>query len=110
MQDPSSDKLGITISDASVILVRNMEREPRLCSRRKLAGKRVLDLGAGCGLVSMYFVQQGVHVTFIDLVSEPWQDTQRGSAAWGGCGVRYSHAGVITKSISPALCRSASGF
>lgn len=67
-QDPSSDNLGTTIWDASVILVRYMERNPQLYSRRKLAGKRVLELGAGCGLAGMYFALQGAHVTFTDLV------------------------------------------
>lgn len=67
-QDPSSDNLGTTIWDASVILVRYMERNPHLYSRRKLEGKRVLELGAGCGLAGMYFALQGAHVTFTDLV------------------------------------------
>lgn len=67
-KDPTSDNLGTTIWDASVILVRYMERNPQLYSRRKLAGKRVLELGAGCGLAGMYFALQGAHVTFTDLV------------------------------------------
>eukprot|EP00903_Cladosiphon_okamuranus_P005605 g5577.t1 len=67
-QDPSSDNLGTTIWDASVILVRYMERNPQLYSRRKLEGKRVLELGAGCGLAGMYFALQGAHVTFTDLI------------------------------------------
>ena len=52
VKDPASDNLGTTIWDASVILVRYMERNPQLYSRRKLEGKRVLELGAGCGAVS----------------------------------------------------------
>lgn len=68
MKDPTSDNLGTTIWDASVILVRYMERNPQLYSRRKLEGKRVLELGAGCGLAGMYFALQGAHVTFTDLV------------------------------------------
>ncbi|CAN0240337.1 unnamed protein product [Ectocarpus sp. 8 AP-2014] len=67
-QDPTSDNLGTTIWDASVILVRYMERNPQLYSRRRLEGKRVLELGAGCGLAGMYFALQGAHVTFTDLV------------------------------------------
>ena len=67
-QDPASDNLGTTIWDASVILVRYMEGNPHLYSRRKLQGKRVLELGAGCGLAGMYFALQGAHVTFTDLV------------------------------------------
>ncbi|CAN0379623.1 unnamed protein product [Ectocarpus fasciculatus] len=67
-QDPTSDNLGTTIWDASVILVRYMERNPQLYSRRKLEGKRVLELGAGCGLAGMYFALQGAHVTFTDLI------------------------------------------
>lgn len=70
-QDPSSDNLGTTIWDASVILVRYMERNPQLYSRRKLEGKTVLELGAGCGLAGMYFALQGAHVTFTDLVCMP---------------------------------------
>ncbi|CAM9636168.1 unnamed protein product [Scytosiphon promiscuus] len=67
-QDPTSDNLGTTIWDASVILVRYMERNPHLYSRRKLEGKRVLELGAGCGLAGMYFALQGADVTFTDLI------------------------------------------
>eukprot|EP00752_Nemacystus_decipiens_P016329 g14604.t1 len=67
-QDPTSDNLGTTIWDASVILVRYMERNPQLYSRRKLEGKRVLELGAGCGLAGMFFALQGAHVTFTDLI------------------------------------------
>ncbi|CAM9901002.1 unnamed protein product [Ectocarpus sp. 4 AP-2014] len=67
-QDPTSDNLGTTIWDASVILVRYMERNPQLYSRRRLEGKRVLELGAGCGLAGMYFALQGAHVTFTDLI------------------------------------------
>ncbi|CAB1102005.1 unnamed protein product [Ectocarpus sp. CCAP 1310/34] len=67
-QDPNSDNLGTTIWDASVILVRYMERNPQLYSRRRLEGKRVLELGAGCGLAGMYFALQGAHVTFTDLI------------------------------------------
>lgn len=48
--------------------MRYMERNPQLYSRRKLEGKRVLELGAGCGLAGMYFALQGAHVTFTDLV------------------------------------------
>ena len=70
VKDPASDNLGTTIWDASVILVRYMERNPQLYSRRKLEGKRVLELGAGCGLAGMYFALQGAHVTFTDLVRE----------------------------------------
>lgn len=69
-KDPTSDNLGTTIWDASVILVRYMERNPQLYSRRKLEGKRVLELGAGCGLAGMYFALQGAHVTFTDLVRD----------------------------------------
>lgn len=68
-KDPTSDNLGTTIWDASVILVRYMERNPQLYARRKLEGKRVLELGAGCGLAGMYFALQGAHVTFTDLVT-----------------------------------------
>lgn len=67
-KDPTSDNLGTTIWDASVILVRYMERNPQLYSKRKLEGKRVLELGAGCGLAGLFFALQGAHVTFTDLV------------------------------------------
>ncbi|CAM9222964.1 unnamed protein product, partial [Discosporangium mesarthrocarpum] len=67
IQDPNSNNLGTTIWDASVILVSYMERNPQLYSSRKLAGKTVLELGAGCGLAGMYFALMGAHVTFTDL-------------------------------------------
>ena len=58
-----------------MILVRYMERNPQLYSRRKLEGKRVLELGAGCGLAGMFFALQGAHVTFTDLVRDTYIQT-----------------------------------
>nr|XP_043631044.1 protein N-lysine methyltransferase METTL21A isoform X2 [Erigeron canadensis] len=51
-QDPNSKHLGTTVWDASMVLVKYLERncrKGRFCPS-KLKGKRVIELGAGCGV------------------------------------------------------------
>ncbi|CAN0130900.1 unnamed protein product, partial [Ectocarpus sp. 13 AM-2016] len=97
-KDPTSDNLGTTIWDASVILVRYMERNPQLYSRRRLEGKRVLELGAGCGLAGMYFALQGAHVTFTDLIEVVPLLQRNVTMNLGGQAVEAAAAGTTTES------------
>ncbi|KAK9153899.1 hypothetical protein Sjap_001379 [Stephania japonica] len=51
-QDPNSKHLGTTVWDASMVFVKFLEkncRKGRFCPS-KLKGKRVIELGAGCGV------------------------------------------------------------
>ncbi|PIA29133.1 hypothetical protein AQUCO_06200016v1 [Aquilegia coerulea] len=51
-QDPNSKHLGTTVWDASMVFVKYLERncrKGRFCPS-KLKGKRVIELGAGCGV------------------------------------------------------------
>ncbi|CAM9468607.1 unnamed protein product [Phaeothamnion confervicola] len=66
-QDPDSLDLGTTVWDASLILSKYMEVNPSLYGTRKLRGKRVLELGAGCGLAGLAFALQGADVVMTDL-------------------------------------------
>nr|GMD71268.1 protein N-lysine methyltransferase METTL21A isoform X1 [Ipomoea batatas] len=51
-QDPNSKHLGTTVWDASMVLVKFLEKNCRKGRFRpsKLKGKRVIELGAGCGV------------------------------------------------------------
>lgn len=72
-QDPSSYNLGTTVWDASVVLSKYIERESHHrsdFSKRRLSGKRVLELGAGAGgLVGITLAFLGCEVTATDLQS-----------------------------------------
>ncbi|KAL8152214.1 hypothetical protein V2J09_009974 [Rumex salicifolius] len=54
-QDPNSNHLGTTVWDASMVFAKFLERNCRkgkFCPS-KLRGKRVIELGAGCGVAGM---------------------------------------------------------
>ncbi|WVZ73124.1 hypothetical protein U9M48_021470 [Paspalum notatum var. saurae] len=69
-QDPNSKHLGTTVWDASMVFVKFLEknsRKGRFCPS-KLKGKRVIELGAGCGLAGFGMALLGCDVTTTDQV------------------------------------------
>ncbi|RAL46062.1 unnamed protein product [Cuscuta campestris] len=67
-QDPNSKHLGTTIWDASMVLVKFLEknsRKGRFCPS-KLKGKRVIELGAGCGVAGFGMALLGCDVLSTD--------------------------------------------
>ncbi|XP_040992388.1 protein N-lysine methyltransferase METTL21A [Juglans microcarpa x Juglans regia] len=69
-QDPNSKHLGTTVWDASLVFVKFLEkncRKGRFCPS-KLKGKRVLELGAGCGVAGFGMALLGCHVVATDQI------------------------------------------
>ncbi|KAG8072925.1 hypothetical protein GUJ93_ZPchr0006g45794 [Zizania palustris] len=69
-QDPNSKHLGTTVWDASMVFVKFLEknsRKGRFCPS-KLKGKRVIELGAGCGLAGLGMALLGCDVVTTDQV------------------------------------------
>lgn len=69
-QDPNSKHLGTTVWDASMVFVKFLERNSRkgrFCTS-KLKGKRVIELGAGCGLAGFGMALLGCDVISTDQV------------------------------------------
>ncbi|XP_072975117.1 uncharacterized protein [Typha angustifolia] len=69
-QDPNSKHLGTTVWDASMVFVKFLEknsRKGRFCPS-KLKGKRVIELGAGCGLAGLGMALLGCEVITTDQV------------------------------------------
>ncbi|KAK1289281.1 Thioredoxin-like 3-3 [Acorus calamus] len=69
-QDPNSKHLGTTVWDASMVFVKFLEkncRRGRFCPA-KLKGKRVIELGAGCGLAGLGMALLGCDVVSTDQV------------------------------------------
>ncbi|OEL37961.1 hypothetical protein BAE44_0001020, partial [Dichanthelium oligosanthes] len=69
-QDPNSKHLGTTVWDASMVFVKFLEknsRKGRFCPS-KMKGKRVIELGAGCGLAGFGMALLGCDVTTTDQV------------------------------------------
>ncbi|XP_071711661.1 uncharacterized protein [Rutidosis leptorrhynchoides] len=69
-QDPNSKHLGTTVWDASMVLVKYLEkncRKGRFCPS-KLKGKRVIELGAGCGVAGFGLALLGCDVVSTDQV------------------------------------------
>ncbi|WOL18248.1 protein N-lysine methyltransferase METTL21A [Canna indica] len=67
-QDPNSNHLGTTVWDASMVFVKFLEkncRKGRFCPS-KLKGKRVIELGAGCGLAGLGMAMLGCSVISTD--------------------------------------------
>lgn len=67
-QDPNSKHLGTTVWDASMVLVKFLERncrKGRFCPS-KLRGKRVIELGAGCGVAGFGMALLGCDVVSTD--------------------------------------------
>ncbi|XP_026439890.1 protein N-lysine methyltransferase METTL21A-like isoform X2 [Papaver somniferum] len=69
-QDPNSKHLGTTVWDASMVFVKFLERNCRkgkFCPA-KLKGKRVIELGAGCGVAGFGMAMLGCDVVTTDQV------------------------------------------
>ena len=69
-QAPNTNHLGTTVWDASIILAKWMEKNARKgseLSRPKLAGRRVLELGAGMGLGGLAAAALGADVELTDV-------------------------------------------
>ncbi|XP_047308203.1 protein N-lysine methyltransferase METTL21D isoform X2 [Impatiens glandulifera] len=67
-QDPNSKHLGTTVWDASMVLVKFLEKNSRKgrFSASKLKGKRVIELGAGCGVAGFGMAMLGCDVVSTD--------------------------------------------
>ncbi|KAL3849519.1 hypothetical protein ACJIZ3_011401 [Penstemon smallii] len=67
-QDPNSKHLGTTVWDASMVFVKFLEKNCRKgrFSPSKLKGKRVIELGAGCGVAGFGMAFLGCDVTSTD--------------------------------------------
>jgi len=66
-QDPNSKHLGTTVWDASMVFVKFLEknsRKGRFCPS-KMKGKRVIELGAGCGLAGFGKLNSTAHHIYI---------------------------------------------
>ncbi|XP_043703342.1 protein-lysine methyltransferase METTL21D [Telopea speciosissima] len=69
-QDPNSKHLGTTVWDSSVVFAKYLEkncRKGRFCPT-KLKGKRVIELGAGCGVAGFGMALLGCDVISTDQV------------------------------------------
>ncbi|ONI00886.1 hypothetical protein PRUPE_6G109400 [Prunus persica] len=69
-QDPNSKHLGTTVWDASLVFVKFLEKNCRKgrFSPAKLKGKRVIELGAGCGVAGFGMALLGCDVVMTDQV------------------------------------------
>ncbi|KAI3997114.1 hypothetical protein MKX01_008958 [Papaver californicum] len=69
-QDPNSKHLGTTVWDASMVFVKFLERNCRKgrFSPAKLKGKRVIELGAGCGVAGFGMAMLGCDVVTTDQI------------------------------------------
>ncbi|KAI9071860.1 hypothetical protein K1719_037882 [Acacia pycnantha] len=67
-QDPNSKHLGTTVWDASLVFVKFLEKNCRKgkFSPAKLKGKRVIELGAGCGVSGFGMALLGCDVIVTD--------------------------------------------
>jgi predicted nicotinamide N-methyase len=68
-QNPSTHEIGhgAVVWDASVIFAKYVENNPTDFDPSKLKGKRVLELGSGCGLAGITLMMKGCAVTFTDM-------------------------------------------
>lgn len=69
-QDPNSKHLGTTVWDASMVFVKFLEKNCRKgrFSPAKLKGKRIIELGSGCGLAGFGMALLGCDVVSTDQV------------------------------------------
>ncbi|PPS08695.1 hypothetical protein GOBAR_AA11951 [Gossypium barbadense] len=69
-QDPNSKHLGTTVWDTSMVFAKFLEkncRKGRFCPS-KLKGKRVIELGAGCGVAGFGMALLGCDVVSTDQI------------------------------------------
>ncbi|EFJ17374.1 hypothetical protein SELMODRAFT_114854, partial [Selaginella moellendorffii] len=69
-QDPNSKHVGTTVWDSSVVFAKFLEKN---CNRGQLngvqmAGKRAIELGAGCGVAGLAMALMGCNVVLTDQV------------------------------------------
>lgn len=64
-QDPTSFNHGLAVWDAGLVLASFLDRT----QGRRLRGKRVLEIGSGCGVLGVALARLGAHVTLSDLPS-----------------------------------------
>lgn len=69
-QDPNSKHLGTTVWDASIVFAKFLERNCKKgeFSSLRLKGKRVVEVGAGCGLAGLGLALLGCHVVATDQI------------------------------------------
>ncbi|KAK9940031.1 hypothetical protein M0R45_016708 [Rubus argutus] len=69
-QDPNSKHLGTTVWDASLVFAKFLEKNCRRgkFSPSKIKGKRVIELGAGCGVAGFGMALLGCDVVMTDQV------------------------------------------
>ncbi|PON66487.1 Lysine methyltransferase [Parasponia andersonii] len=67
-QDPNSKHLGTTVWDASLVFIKYLEKNCRRgkFSPSKLKGKRIIELGAGCGVAGFGMALLGCDVVMTD--------------------------------------------
>eukprot|EP00249_Psilotum_nudum_P017846 c26521_g1_i3 orf=415-1380(-) len=69
-QNPNSRHLGTTVWDASIVFVKFLEQNCKKgeFSSPKIRGKRVIELGSGCGLAGLGMALLGCHVVATDQI------------------------------------------
>ncbi|KAG0570528.1 hypothetical protein M758_6G162500 [Ceratodon purpureus] len=99
-QDPNSKHLGTTVWDSSMVFVKYLEKNSKKgeFSRAKLQNKRVVELGAGCGLSGLGMALLGCEVVVTDQVEVLpllLRNTERNMGRAKYSASEYSHLGPI---------------
>lgn len=68
-QEPANTVLGhgAVVWDSAVIFAKYMEFDPKQFTVDKLQGKKVIELGSGCGLAGISLMMKGSKVTLTDM-------------------------------------------
>jgi len=99
-QDPNSKHLGTTVWDSSFVFVKYLEKNSRkgeFC-RAKLHGKRVVELGAGCGLSGLGMALLGCDVVVTDQVEVLpilLRNVERNMVVAKSSAAEYPHLGPV---------------
>ncbi|KAG0589047.1 hypothetical protein M758_2G241000 [Ceratodon purpureus] len=99
-QNPNSQHHGTTVWDSSIVFVKYLEKNSKKgeFSRAKLHSKRVLELGAGCGLSGLGMALLGCEVVVTDqaeVVPLLRRNMERNMARAKYSALEYSHLGPI---------------